>query len=160
VDPALARRVEDILANVRSKPGEPVGILPVLLRLETVIGSVPPDSIPLIAQALGATDAQVSGVLSYYPDLHTTSQGRHVVRVCSGEACLANHGSRVLRAVQDQLHVDVGDTTTGGCWTLEKVYCVGNCGVSPTILIDDVIYGRVAPEQVPGLLERHTEGKS
>jgi len=155
VDHALAQTVETVLANVCAQPGERGGILGVLLKLDAMIGYVPLESLPRIAQALGVTDAEVAGVLSYYPDLHTQPKGRHVVRVCLGEACLANHGSRVFRAVQDRLRVDPGGTVPGGRCTLEKVYCVGNCGVSPSVMIDDDLYGRVTPDQVPMLLERY-----
>jgi len=155
VDHALAQTVETVLANVYAQVGDRAGILEVLLRLDAAIGYEPLERLPRIAHALGVTDAEVAGVLSYYPDLHTQPKGRHVVRVCLGEACLANHGSRVFRAVQDRLRVDAGGTMPGGRCTLEKVYCVGNCGVSPTMVIDDDLYGRVTPDQVPMLLERY-----
>jgi NADH:ubiquinone oxidoreductase subunit E len=151
----MARAIEEVLADNRMSPEKPAGILPVLLKIEQVVGYVPQDSVTPVARALGVTEAQVAGVRSYYPDLHTSPPGSHLVRVCLGEACLANRGDHVLRAVQDRLRVKIGETTTGGRWTLEKVYCVGNCGVSPTVVIDDVIHGRITPEQVPGLLERY-----
>lgn len=154
MDPVTARAIEETLAEFRKRPEKPAGILPVLLKIEEVVGNVPRDSVTPVARALGVTEAQVAGVLSYYPDLRTSPPGSHLVRVCLGEACLANRGGRVLRAVQDQLRVEIGETTTDGRWTLEKVYCVGNCGVSPTVVIDDVIHGRMTPEQVPGMLER------
>ena len=154
MDPLAARAIEEILTNIRMRPERPACILPVLLQIEAAAGYVPPGSVVPVAKAIGVTNAQVAGVLSYYPDLRTSPPGRHVVRVCLGEACLANRAGRVLQAVRDQLHIDIGETAAGGRWTLEKVYCVGNCGVSPTVVIDDVIHGRVTPEQVPGLLER------
>ena len=154
MDPVTVRAIEEILEAVRMRTEKPVGILPVLLEIETAIGYVPRECIAPVARALGVTDAQVAGVLSYYPDLRTSPKGCHVIRVCLGEACLANRGGLVLRAVQDRLHVAVGETATGGQWSLEKVYCVGNCGVSPTLVVDDVIHGRVTPDQVPRLLER------
>jgi NADH:ubiquinone oxidoreductase subunit E len=154
VDQATVRAIEDVLANVRRRPDGLAGILPVLLNIEAAVGYVPQDSVACVARALGVTDAQVAGVLSYYPDLHTSPRGRHVVRVCMGEACLANHGGRVLQAVRDHLRIGVGETASGGVYSLEQVYCVGNCGVSPSLVVDETLYGRVTPEQVPALLER------
>lgn len=155
MEPSLAHRVDQVLARLSSQAGGQVGILDVLVKLDEALGHVPPDSLPRVAQSLGVTEAQVAGVLSYYPDLHTQPRGRHVVRVCQGEACLANHGNRVLRALCKHLQADVGETTSDGRCTVETVYCVGNCAVSPSVVIDEDLYGRVTPDQVPALLERY-----
>ena len=155
MEPALAHRVAQVLDLESRRAGTRASILQALQALETAIGHVPLESLPRIAQSLGVTEADVAGVLSYYPDLHSRPRGRHVVRVCQGEACLANHGSRVLQAMREHLQAHGGDTTSDGRCALEQVYCVGNCGVSPSVMIDGELYGRVTPEQVPGLLERY-----
>ena len=108
-----------------------------------------------IARRLGTTTAQIAGVLSYYPDLRVTAPGRHVIRVCVGESCYANGCSRVLRELQDRLRTDVGETTSGGKFTLDTMSCAGNCAVSPTVVIDRDLYGRVLPSQVETMLERY-----
>lgn len=155
MEPSLAHRVEQVLERVSAQGGTRVSILDLLQNVEAAIGYVPLDSLSRLAQSLGVTEAQVAGVLSYYPDLHTQPPGRHVVRVCLGEACLANHGGRVLRGLCDQLRAAVGETTSDGRYTIEKVYCVGNCGVSPSVVIDGDLHGHVTPDQVPALLERY-----
>ncbi len=144
--------LSEILERCRSQSS---GILSALLAVQEALGHVPVKAIPEIAGALGVTEADVAGVLSYYPDLRTRAPGRHVVRVCMGESCTANHCGRVLREFQEHLRVDIGETTPGGRFTLEKVYCVGNCAVSPSVIIDSDLYGRVAPSHVHELLERY-----
>ncbi|TRZ97930.1 MAG: hypothetical protein D4R81_11635 [Nitrospiraceae bacterium] len=128
-------------------------ILKTLLAIQSELGHVPPASVPEIARALGVTDAEVAGVLSGYPDLRTEAPGRHVVRVCQGESCVANHCGRVLKEIEKKLGVGLGETTRDGRFTLEKVYCVGNCAASPTVMIGEDVYGRVAPETVGTLLK-------
>ena len=155
MEPSIAYRVEQVLERVSAHAGTRVSILDLLQKVETAIGYVPLESLPRLAQSLGVSDAQVAGVLSYYPDLHMRPPGRHVVRVCLGEACLANHGNRVLRAVCKRLQASAGETTNDERCTVEPVYCVGNCGVSPSVVIDEDLHGRVTPEQVPALLERY-----
>jgi len=155
VEPSVAHRVEQVLERVSAQAGTRVSILDLLEKVEAAIGYVPLESIPRLAQSLGVSEAQVAGVLSYYPDLHTQPTGRHVVRVCLGEACLANHGNRVLQAMCKHLQADVGETTSDGRCTVETVYCVGNCGVSPSVVIDEDLYGRVTPDRLPALLERY-----
>lgn len=144
--------VKSILAKVRS---EPSNILKALLALQEQLGHVPTEAVPEIAHALGVTTAQVAGVLSYYPDLRLTAPGRHLIRVCMGESCYANGCGRLLRELQDRLRVDVGETTAGGKFTLDTMSCAGNCAVSPTVMIDRDLHGRLLPSQLDTLLERY-----
>jgi len=137
----------------RPVPSDKSNILKTLLVVQSALGHVPASAISQIAQVSGMTDAQVAGVLSYYSDLRTQLPGRHLIRVCAGESCIANHGDRILRAIQEHLGVDVGGTTPQGQFTVERMSCAGNCAVSPTVIIGDDVHGRVAPSDVLSLLE-------
>jgi NADH:ubiquinone oxidoreductase subunit E len=144
----------ETLEACRPAPKDKPNILKTLLAIQSKLGHVPPGAIPQVAQVLGVSDAQVAGVLSYYSDLRTQSPGRHLIRVCMGESCIANHGMRVLRAIQDYVRIAAGDTAS---FTVEHMSCAGNCAVSPTVMIDDDLCGRVTPSDVPSLLEPYTE---
>jgi NADH:ubiquinone oxidoreductase subunit E len=143
----------EALESCRPVPPARPNILKTLLAVQSAMGYVPTRAIPQIARVLGVTDAQVAGVLSYYSDLRTQSPGRHLIRVCMGESCMANHGGLVLRAIQDHARVAVGDPMPGGRFTVEKMSCAGNCAVSPTVMIDEDLCGRVTPSDVESLLE-------
>lgn len=143
----------EVLESCRPVPPARANILQTLLAIQEALGYVPEYAVPQIARALGVTDAQVAGVLSYYPDLRTKSPGRCIIRICTGESCTANHGGQVLRAIQDHLQVEVGSTTAGGRFTLENVSCIGNCAVSPSVIVGNELCGRVSPSQIPSLLE-------
>jgi NADH:ubiquinone oxidoreductase subunit E len=106
-------------------PGKP-NILKALLAVQSALGHVPGSAIPQIARVLGVSDAQVAGVLSYYSDLRIQSAGRHLIRICMGESCVANRSGRVLRAIQDHLRVSVGDNGPERRFTLEQMFCAGN----------------------------------
>lgn len=129
-------------------------MLQALLTIQQANGYVPVEALPQIAHALTVTEADIAGVLSYYPDLRTSPPGRHVIRVCMGESCMANHCPAVFRAAEGYVRLKIGETK-GNTFTLEKVYCMGNCALSPTLVVDQDIYGRVEPTQVPALLERY-----
>jgi NADH:ubiquinone oxidoreductase subunit E len=145
-------QLKDVLAQVVDRPPN---ILKALLALQEALGHVPVEAIPDIAHALNSTTAQVAGVLSYYRDLLVRAPGRHVIRVCMGESCYANGCGRLLRELQDRLRVDVGETTGGGTFTLDRMSCAGNCAVSPTLIIDRDLHGRVLPSQLDALLEHY-----
>lgn len=143
----------EVLKNICPVPPDKPNILKALLAVQSALGHVPVSAIPQIALVLGVSDAQVAGVLSYYSDLRIQSAGRHLIRVCMGESCVANHGGRVLLAIQDHLRVSVGDNEPERRFTLEQMSCAGNCAVSPTVMVDEDLHGKVTPSGVPSLLE-------
>ncbi|MDE3018346.1 MAG: NAD(P)H-dependent oxidoreductase subunit E [Nitrospirota bacterium] len=141
-----------VLARHRTKPPN---ILQALLEIQGDLGAVSVRAIPEIAKALDVTEADVAGVLSYYPELRTAQPGRHLIRVCLGESCMANHGAKVLARLRAHLKIEVGETTRDGRFTLAPIYCVGNCAVGPSLMVDGDVIGRVSPDQVPALLEEY-----
>ena len=145
----LAETLETCRSALLDKPN----ILKALLAVQSARGYVPTNAIPQIAQVLGVTEAQVAGVLSYYSDLRTQPPGRHLIRVCMGESCMANHGARVFRAIQDYIRMTAGDPTQAERFTVEQMSCAGNCAVSPTVMINADLCGRVTPSGVLSLLE-------
>jgi NADH:ubiquinone oxidoreductase subunit E len=146
-------RCAETLETCRPALLDKPNILKALLAVQSARGYVPMNAIPQIAQILGVTEAQVAGVLSYYSDLRTQPPGRHLIRVCRGESCMANHGARVFRALQDYVRVTVADCAQADRFTVEQMSCAGNCALSPTVMIDADLCGRVTPSDVPSLLE-------
>jgi NADH:ubiquinone oxidoreductase subunit E len=131
----------------------PPNILDMLLAVQAKLGHVPKGALPEIARALEVTEADVMGVLSYYPELRAHPSGRHVIRVCTGESCMANHCGRLTEALAEELRVGMGATTPDGRFSLEKIYCVGNCAVGPSVMIDEDVHGRVTPGDIAELLK-------
>lgn len=149
--------LEPILARCRSDQdtaGRP-NILEALLAVQDALGAVPLHNLPDIARLLGVTEAEVAGVLSYYPELRTAPTARHLIRVCTGESCVANHCRAIVGALQDGLKITIGQTTADGRFALERVYCVGNCAVGPTLMVDEDVHGRVSPSAIPALLDEY-----
>lgn len=147
--------LDDLLTRARPAEGAPPNILRVLHAIHDMCGSIDPGFIPAIAHSQGVTEADVAGVLSYYPSLNIQPAGRHRIQVCLGESCLANRCDRVMQAIQSKLGIDLGQTTPDGRFTLEPVSCVGNCAVSPSVRIDGELHGRVQPSDVAGFLDRY-----
>jgi NADH:ubiquinone oxidoreductase subunit E len=138
----------------RPEPGQPANILRTLIAIQEVLGYVPANAIGPVAEVLRVPEAHVVGVLSYYPDLHAAPRGRQIVRVCLGEACVANRSPAVLAEFQRILGIGIGETTKDGRTTLERVYCLGNCGVGPTVMVDETIYGRMSASDIEKMMKR------
>jgi formate dehydrogenase subunit gamma len=113
---------------------------------------VPTDAVATIAVALNLSRAEVHGVISFYHFFRTTAPGRQTVYVCRAEACQAM-GSRTLEQyVKDKLKIGYHETTADGRFSLEPIYCLGNCACSPAIMIDETVHGRVDPVRIDELL--------
>lgn len=148
---ALERAIE----AHRTRPG---ALLPLLHAVQEALGYIPPDAVPTIAYELNLTRAEVHGVISFYHHFRTTPPGRHVVQVCRAEACQAR-GARALEAhAKKALGIGFGETTADGAITLEAVYCLGNCGCGPSVLLDqDDLRANVTPERFDQLVREARE---
>ena len=140
---SLQEIVESAVEPHRGRIGP---LLPVLHAIQNTLGYVPPDAVPMIARALNLSRAEVHGVISFYHDFRTTAPGEHTVHLCRAEACQAMGAEELERHVRARLGIEFGETTRDGLFTLEPVYCLGNCACSPSIRVNDDIHGRVSPK--------------
>ncbi len=118
-------------------------LLPILHALQETFGYIDDAAIPLMARKLNLSRAEVHGVVSFYQDFRRTRPGHYILKVCRAEACQALGGRALVDHLRDHLKVDFGQTTADGAFTLEEVFCLGNCGLGPSIMIDDTLHGRV-----------------
>lgn len=138
-----------MVAALRGRPG---ALLEILHGVQAQLGYVPPEAVPVLAAELNLSRAEVHGVVSFYHFFRQAAPGRHTVRVCQAESCQAMGAEQLTEHVKQALGVDFHDTTADGRFTLEPVYCLGNCACSPAVMRDGDIFGRVSPERFDELL--------
>ena len=142
-----------VSSAVRKYADLPGGLLPLLHEIQAGLGFIPRDCVADIASGMGLSRAEVHGVISFYHDFHDQPRGGKTIHLCRAEACQAM-GSRKLEAhVKTRLGVDYGGTTSDGRFSLEPVYCLGNCACSPSIRIGDDVYARVDADRFDELLD-------
>ena len=130
----------------------PGGLLPLLHEIQAGLGFIPSECVAAIASGMGLSRAEVHGVISFYHDFRDEPGGQTTIHVCRAEACQAV-GSRQLEAhVKTRLGVDYGETTADRRFTLEPVYCLGNCACGPSIRIADDVFARVDTDRFDELL--------
>lgn len=128
-------------------------LIPLVQKIQNEFGYIPPESIPIIAKALGLFPSQVQGVISFYAQLYTEPRGRQVVRVCRGTACHVRGGKTILKLVKQHLGVEEGQTSPDLEYTLETVACIGVCGLAPNIVVGDRVHGHMNPKKVEQLFK-------
>ena len=141
------------LSRIRELEHLPGALLPILHALQEEFGYVDKAAVPLVADALNLSQAEVHGVLSFYHDFRETPAGRHVLRICRAEACQSMGCDALVEHVEKRLGVKLGQTTADRSLTVEPVYCLGNCALSPSVMLDGKPYGRVSPQVADSLID-------
>ena len=148
---AWLETVDRILGKLQGMPG---GLIPILRAIQEEVGYIPPEAVPRIAEALNLSRAEVHGVITFYHDFRTEPAGRHVVHVCRAESCQSVGAEALLAHACEHLGVEVHGTSADGAITLEPVYCLGNCALSPAVLVDHrSLYGRVTADRLDAVLD-------
>lgn len=139
-------RVNEAVASALSAhAGEDGTLLEILHQVQGTLGFIPPGAVPLLSDALNLSRAEIQGVISFYHDFRSAPAGRTVIQVCRAEACQAM-GVRELEAhIHARLGIHYHETTADGRFTLEPVYCLGNCACTPSLRIGDAVHARVTP---------------
>jgi formate dehydrogenase subunit gamma len=142
--------VRAIIAGLKDKPG---ALLPILHGIQDTLGYVPPDCIPLIAGEMDLSRAEIHGVISFYHYFRQTPPGKSTVYICRAESC-QSMGSETLEShARHRLGIDYHETTQDQGFSLEPVYCLGNCACSPAMMINNEVYGRVTPERFDEIID-------
>ena len=123
-------------------------LLPILHGLQEEFGYVPGESLPVIADALNLSRAEVHGVVTFYHDYRNHPAGRHVLKLCRAEACQSMGGDAIAAKMQQLLGIGFHETTKDGAVTLEPVYCLGLCACAPSAMLDGEVIGRLDAEKI------------
>ena len=146
-------------ALIAERAALPGALLPILHDLQEHFGYVDPDAVPLIAEALNLSRAEVHGVVTFYQDFRQAPPGRHVVRVCRAEACQSMGSERLAEHIKGRLGIDFHETTADGRFTLEPVFCLGDCACSPALMLDGKLHGRVDAARFDRLIAQSEDGR-
>lgn len=148
-----ALRVREVVSALSTLPG---ALLPILHAIQHDMGYIDRRAVPIIADGLNLSKAEVVGVIGFYTDFREEPAGRRVLKVCRAEACQSMGCEPLVQHLTDRLGIEMGATTADGGLTLETVYCLGNCALSPAVMLDDRLYGRVSPALVDRLVAEAT----
>jgi formate dehydrogenase subunit gamma len=146
----VAALVREIAASHREQRG---ALLPILHAVQEALGCVPAEAIPVLADELNLSRADVHGVVSFYHDFRSEPAGRTTVRVCRAEACQAVGAGRLVAHLKERYGVSLGETSRDGSLTAEQVFCLGNCALGPAAQVDGRLHGRLDEARLSLILE-------
>ncbi len=146
--PEVAKYI-DGLAN---KDG---ALIPVLHFAQETYGYLPKEVQLFISRKLGVPAAKVYGVATFYSLFSMEKRGRYRINVCLGTACYVRGSEAVLAEFENELKIKAKETTEDAMFTLDSVRCVGACGLSPVVMVNEKVYGRVSTNDVRSIVEHY-----
>jgi NADH:ubiquinone oxidoreductase subunit E len=144
-------RIGEIVDEYQTREGS---LIQILHLAQGIYGYLPLELQQFIAQKMGMPLSEVYGVATFYSFFSTHPKGEITIKVCLGTACYVRGGKKILDRLKEQLHIEVGETTADGKYTLEVMRCMGACGLAPAMMINDVVYQRVNPDKVASVLKQ------
>lgn len=138
--PTDEARLQDIIARHSGRDGP---LLPILHDIQDALGCVPDAAVPIIANALNLSRAEVHGTISFYHDFRRTPATRPVIKLCRAEACQARGVDRLVPLFEGDARVEV-----------ETVYCLGLCASGPNAMVDNDVFARLDEPRARRLIDR------
>ena len=129
-------------------------LIPLLQRVQSEFGYLPREAVAAISDALGVSESEVYGVATFYSEFKLKKPGEHTFKVCMGTACYVSGGGTLLSQIIRRLGVHPGETTPDGKYSLDAVACLGCCSQSPTVVLDNVIYGNINPSMLESMISK------
>lgn len=144
--------IGNIIDLYKNKEGS---LIQVLHKAQEIYGYLPLELQSYIADGLGMSLSEVSGVVTFYPFFKVKPHGRHTISICMGTACYVRGGKRLVETLQEMLGIEVGQTTEDGVFTFMVERCIGACGLAPAIMVDETVYREVDEEMLRAIIEKY-----
>ena len=146
--------LQQVIDELRNEPG---CLMPIMQRAQDIFGYLPEEVQNYIAKELDIPVSDIYGVATFYAQFNLEPKGKYIISVCMGTACYVKGSQQVLDKREEVLEVPAGRTTKDGLFTLNATRCLGACGLAPVIMVNDDVYGRLTPDQVPGIIAKYRE---
>jgi len=140
------------LINKRAQEG---ALIPLLQSAQDSYGYIPEKAIHYISEVVGIPAADIYGVITFYAQFRLKPLGKNVIRICEGTACHVNGAKNIVKVLQNELGIGVGETTEDGLFTLQSVACLGCCSLAPVIMINDDTHGNLTPEMTKKVIKKY-----
>ena len=150
--PEQMAKLDAVIAKHKGRPG---ATMPALQEAQDIFGYLPEEVQIIIAEGLGTSLSEIYGVVSFYTQFSVNPKGKTQVAVCMGTACYVKDAGDILERVEKRLGCKSGSVTADGLFSVEGTRCIGACGLAPIITVGEDVYGRLALEEVDGILEKY-----
>ena len=147
-------QLQKVIDELRHEQG---ALMPIMQQAQGIFGYLPEDVQRHIAKELDVPVGDIYGVATFYSQFNLQPQGKYVIGLCLGTACYVKGAQKIMEALEAALGVPAGTTTRDAKFTLNATRCLGACGLAPVLMINDDVYGRLTPEEIPGIIAKYQD---
>jgi NADH:ubiquinone oxidoreductase subunit E len=147
--------LREFIKNNKPFHDEQARLMGILHKTQDIFGYIPRQAIECISEKIQVPVAHIYGMATFYNYFSLKPKGVYRIYTCKGTACYVGGGARILAKVKEELGIDVDQVTADGLFSLNITRCLGCCGLSPVMQVNDDIYVRMVPEKVSGILKRY-----
>ncbi|MBE5760777.1 MAG: NADH-quinone oxidoreductase subunit NuoE [Clostridiales bacterium] len=152
---ANKEKFEQLKAMVARLKNEKGALMPIMQQAQDIYGYLPEDVQQYIAKELDIPVGDVYGVATFYAQFNLEKKGDYIISLCMGTACYVKGSQKIHEEIEKTLGVGAGKTTEDGKFTFNPTRCLGACGLAPVMMINDEVYGRLTPEDIPGIIAKY-----
>lgn len=146
--------IDGVLGKYGDVPGS---LITVLQKTQDIYGYLPKEAIEKISDRMNIPESEIMGVGTFYTQFRFQPVGKYLIMLCQGTACHVNSSQLILETIKDELHINDGETTEDGLFSLKCVACLGCCSLSPVMMINDNTYGSLTPDKTKQILKELRE---
>lgn len=158
VDSQIIRReIKQFKIDLVQKKDADGALIYLLQSAQDSYGYIPEKAIHYISEIVDLPAADIYGVITFYSQFRLKPLGKYVIKICEGTACHVNNAKNILRALQNELGISVGETSDDGLFSLQSVACLGCCSLAPVIMINDDTHGSLTPKKIKGIIKKYRE---
>lgn len=144
----ILKEIPGFKSDLVHKKNQPGSLIPLLQSAQDSYGYIPEKVIYYISELTGIPASEIFGVITFYAQFRLRPMGKNIVRVCEGTACHVNGAKSVLSTLQDELGIDVGETTEDGLFSLISVACLGCCSLAPVMMLNNETHGNLTNDKI------------
>lgn len=148
------KKLKHVIDENKDKKGS---LMTVLHQAQHLFGYLPIEVQRIISEGLGIPLAEVYGVVTFYSQFTLIPKGKYNIGICLGTACYVKGAQAVMDKVKEELGIDVGGTTSDRKFSIEATRCIGACGLAPVLAVNDEVYGKLKPEDIPAIIKEYQD---
>ena len=134
------------------------GLIPAIHAVQEHIGFISKENISQLAESFNYSKAEIVDVITYYDDFRLKPEGKNIIKICQAEACQSLNCSKLLDDITSYFDLNLDETSTDLNITLKEVFCLGNCALGPSVMINDMVIGEATIEKIAKYL-KNSESK-
>jgi len=134
-------------------PDKKDAVMAILQDTQEEFGYVPKEAVEYISAKCGINQSRLYGILTFYSQFYLYPRGKNILKVCCGTACHVKGSVHNLDKLEKVLQIKEGQTTPDNAYTLEKIACMGACGLAPVITVNKDVHGHVTPDKIDKILK-------